>query len=133
MTNKIHKSPEAWRAQLGEGLTYQVTREKATERPFTGRYWDDWRPGVYHCICCGAPLFDAENKFDAGCGWPSFDRTLNDENIENVRDESYGMIRTEVLCRACGAHLGHVFNDGPTSTGERYCINSAAIKHTEDE
>lgn len=125
-----------WRALLAsknaEPLAFEVTRQAATERPFTGRYEQVWTPGQYRCICCDAPLFDAEHKFDAGCGWPSFDRAQA-EQVEERVDRSHGMVRVETLCAQCGAHLGHVFPDGPReTTGRRYCINSAAIQlHTE--
>lgn len=127
MSRKIEKTDEAWQAELS-ALEYQVTRKKGTERAFTGRYWDCFEAGEYRCVCCGAALFDSAHKFDAGCGWPSFDRPAADENIEEARDLSHGMIRTEVLCRQCGAHLGHVFDDGPPTTGLRYCINSASLR-----
>jgi peptide-methionine (R)-S-oxide reductase len=116
-----------WRASL-TAEQYRVTREKGTERPFTGEYWNCSDPGTYVCVCCGTPLFDADHKFDAGCGWPSFSQPQIPENIAEARDTSHGMIRTEVMCRQCGAHLGHVFPDGPQPTGLRYCINSVSLK-----
>lgn len=123
---KVNKTEAEWRAQL-DPTQFEVTRHAATERPFTGKYWDHWTSGVYNCVCCGTPLFASETKFDAGCGWPSYFEPLQSEVIERVIDRSHGMVRVEVRCNNCGAHLGHVFPDGPEPTGERFCINSAAI------
>jgi len=121
------KDEAAWREQLTAEEFY-VLREKGTERAFTGEYWNVWKEGAYHCRGCGELLFQSDTKFDAGCGWPSFDRPVTEGVVEEARDTSHGMIRTEVLCQKCGGHLGHVFPDGPTETGQRYCINSLSIK-----
>jgi len=131
MTYRIQKTADEWKALLAskgaEPGAFQITRQAATERPFTGKYEALWDDGSYHCICCGAKLFDSGTKFDAGCGWPSFDKAIPGA-IQEIRDTSHGMVRTETVCGECGAHLGHVFQDGPTDTGLRYCMNSASLE-----
>ncbi len=123
---EVTKTDAQWREQL-DPMQYHVARHAATEQPFSGAYWDHWADGRYNCIGCGAPLFESGTKFDAGCGWPSYYEPINSELVERVVDKSLGMVRVEVRCNRCGSHLGHVFPDGPEPTGERFCINSAAI------
>ncbi len=127
MAPKIVKTEDEWRAQLDEE-SFRVTRHAGTERPFSGKYCEETADGVYQCICCGTPLFASESKFDAGCGWPSFSAPTTDSALHESVDDSLGMSRIEVRCRNCDAHLGHVFNDGPSESGGlRYCINSASL------
>jgi peptide-methionine (R)-S-oxide reductase len=123
---KIAKTEREWRSQLSPEA-YYVAREHGTEAPFSGEYYDYKGIGIYRCVCCKAPLFSSEAKFDSGTGWPSFYEAISDEAVIEKKDESYGMVRTEVLCAQCDAHLGHVFEDGPEPTGLRYCINSVCL------
>ena len=127
--NDSIKQNDYWKGKLTD-VQYSVAREKGTERPFTGEYWNFFEKGTYSCVCCGTSLFESDSKFASSCGWPSFFDSKYKDNIEFYVDKSHGMIRTEVLCKKCGAHLGHIFDDGPKPTGKRFCINSVSVKFT---
>ncbi len=131
MTEKITKTPEEWKEHLTPEQ-YDICINKGTEPPFSGKYCDSKEKGIYKCTCCGEPLFDSNTKFDSGSGWPSFWEPVSGKKIENISDTSLGMVRTEVNCNKCGAHLGHVFDDGPTPTNLRYCINSISLSLQEE-
>jgi peptide-methionine (R)-S-oxide reductase len=128
MKDEIKKSEEEWKKELTPAQ-FNVCREKGTERAFTGAYYNSKEPGVYRCACCGNALFSSETKYDSGTGWPSFWAPLSAEGVKTEVDRAFGMERTEVVCSRCGAHLGHLFEDGPEPTGQRYCINSVSLKH----
>ena len=134
MAEKVAKTEQEWKEQLSPEQ-YQVTRQCGTERAFTGKYWNTKDKGTYNCVCCGEPLFSSDTKFNSGTGWPSFYQPLEEGAVATITDKSHGMVRTEVRCAKCDAHLGHVFDDSPTPTGQRFCMNSASLdlKKAEEE
>lgn len=132
MPEKSHKTREEWKSELTPEQ-FEICINKGTEPPFSGKYCNTKEEGIYRCVCCNEPLFKSSTKFDSGSGWPSFWEPITDENIEYVSDTSYGMVRTEVNCNKCGAHLGHVFDDGPKPTNLRYCINSISLDFSKDK
>jgi peptide-methionine (R)-S-oxide reductase len=129
---KVTKSDEQWREQLSDE-EFRVCREQGTEPPFSGKLLHNKETGVYACTCCNAPLFVSDNKYDSGCGWPSFDAPINDQAVRYLEDLSHGMVRTEIRCATCDSHLGHVFEDGPQTTGERFCVNSVSLIFNKSE
>ena len=131
MTEKIVKTPEEWKEQLNPEQ-YEICIKHGTEQPFSGKYNDSKFEGDYNCVWCGEKLFSSDTKFDSGSGWPSFWKPISDDKIEYISDTAHGMVRTEVNCKKCGAHLGHVFDDGPKPTNSRYCINSISLHHEKD-
>ena len=132
MSEKIRKTPEEWKKELTPEQ-YEICINKGTEPPFSGKYCESKENGIYKCVCCGEPLFNSNTKFDSGSGWPSFWDPISEEQIEYISDTSFGMVRTEVNCKKCGAHLGHVFDDGPKPTNLRYCINSISLSLDKEE
>ncbi len=127
----VKKADQEWQQELTPEQ-YRIARQRGTERAFTGAYWDEHRPGTYRCVCCGQELYVSQAKFDSGCGWPSFHSPAQPEAVVTQPDTSHGMVRTELRCSRCGAHLGHLFDDGPQPTGQRHCINSAILKFDPD-